>query len=1728
MGTTAVLVVLKQMESSKDNKYAKNPADSNVLDELRSILSDLGEDQNSDDTITKIDAFLGKRFNVVSLTQSFSHSAMVNDNRTMVFVSSAFTQLIEYVNRVEPLSPTMGNLIDGLLENIGSFNKCLSSQRPGLVAPMLRLMIATISFHNSEKLDKFLETFDLSLKVLPKLAIPTKAELLEPERCRTEASMRYYFILWWITLCKLAPPLSRRDILTANGRIMSNIFKYIANYDSLKLQEAVLDFLDESILMEPTYKKMTKCKIIGDWVISKLADLYSVSSLTDHLQPLLLKMCTDPVNGLVFNADKFWFADDSSSYSTGATVSIGEKTFSVYNKLIYTLLIRLSPCTDTLQCDLVVRILENIPELVPIYGYYTFFTNGAHDPKLTSFYMGQSYLILRSVRLPVPKQFQESLKVRCNTMGAKTDEDSDLPISNILEAVCPGQVTKSALIKGLESKCSLIVHITTVLMIAVFQKYQRMDEVLSYDNNNRYSVVSRQLIDVIQSDKFPPISLISGKINELLDSGSKNRMLLLNYLKVAEYYREIFGEIPNIHPGQFNVGQFDTNFKEIDLAILGSYLKLSADSTEQSSWWRPEKGAKHTIFTSLLCLPYRLAARNNSGTISDEEIVSVLSPLVDKTLIFTDFRSKGETALVSQLFALLISLRKSFKLIDESQIDQVCGIIDQAIFRCVKSPYKYIDQAAAFSRHLSPLYVAIVEQSKFVKDQTSVSAWLKLLTKYLAISGEPLEAMGSCIKGFWEDKIDVSFDLNAYDGDADDVEHALSDFETIVDTPLSDLEQRLKRFIPTSDSQAISLLIKCKILIHSNQSLHAVKNVISLLLTKVGNYLLEMYGQSTKTSPLFSLKYWKPLIVNDFQDTEEKRLFATSLVNEIFRMLCHGNYNSPGLDYGQLIFELLSKVSSKLDLDVTPVVNSLVWVLNNQQVKQLLTSTCLPLDALLAEASTRKISLTCDEYLDVLSKNQTSSLVNLANFVAVNDLFITKLLKIRPIPSAVIKQVLRRHPEFVKQVAEFSSDHLKMLIADALDFLQFLSTQDEKLGDVLRPMFVDSVEKVISTKKGIDVKLNIYLDVISKKADAQDLAKLVQQLLDIPEFYNEANLVFSKEFVHTLVSCSKKLPEQTLQFWISREVLYATKMFSELEGDTLPGQFTDFLVSLEHLLPLLPVPKLVSSKLLNSQLEVVLSSKWVADSQVLKYVLTTLIAGGDKVVEASRLVQVFVNCEHIALKHTPTTKLELETRFYSALVLYHLISFNAKQVSTAEIEVALMKFHLGSNFPDDYILRAALTIIESHLESSWASYVVDWEFEEDEDVDGSITGDDFKLVKSSPSSNFDLRVTVRKTMISNTINKFSDSFAGELKTDGDLESWAKFFDHYTVSIGDRLTKDDFCYDSTFLMLLIINNDELFKIDESIHVSVKPLVESGLLQLIVMNLASADENVRKIARKLVCTIYQELENQIRIAEAKENKDSTEQVPVNFYPYRERTIFKLFLGNLLNTLDKAEADETNEASKRPVVPVVIVFLSYLIPVLTNPGHFMYEKVYRFLLGAPEFRTYEVPLYKPVMCLFTKDTHAAMESDNSEEYYLRLGWFLQTLEKSITSADDVYLLRKGSFIDTLLILAASPFIYTKMHVLIIKVLLKIIQFPVGSDLLIRSSGFLAFVEQHAGELRSAVKQSTEHQNLKAVSNYLLLDYQRMAVEAAISAGCNGASKRAYEWTRGDLDRSVKRVFS
>ncbi|ODV88112.1 hypothetical protein CANARDRAFT_228750 [[Candida] arabinofermentans NRRL YB-2248] len=1603
--------------------------------------------------------------------------------------------------------------------------------------------------------------------------IPTKQELSDPSKCRTNASIRHNFVLFWMNLCSYANPLTRKDLLTNSKKIMTNWLKYIGTYDSPDLVEKTLKFMDQKILMEETYKKMTKAKIFGDWIAKKLVELYLIAEIRPSVHEFLKKLTTDYKDGVVFHDDKVWFSSSIGSSSSGVVVTVGERSFRIYNKLIYTMLTGLKPWSDDMQLELVVAILDASPELIPVYNFYSFHSTGQHDPALSSYFIGQSLLLTKLIQLHIPENFTTIIKsqIRRNEEDSATRSTGNLSALNLIEVICPSQLNRSSFTKGLSIDSPLIKHINTELIISVFQKLNRILNLLSFNESTLYNALKNELLEIVSIQKLPDLSVIIGAMNDCHKNTPENKLLIFNYLKICEFYKTTLTKSGTVSLPAINLGQQQSQFKGIDLVILDSYLQLNSDSP-YGKWWTISSGYKNTMFTTILRVPYQLRINGADSESISHKVVDVVTNLVDSTLVFQNHLTSN-TILKSQVFALLQSLNQFSQYVnDEAEVNKVAGIIDEAIGRCIKSPYKYIDISNEIdgSNPVSPFFIAVVEQSKFIKGSTeNVLLFIGLLARYMALIGEPLDSMKSIVAKYWEVSDLIDFSENTYEESltkfyekfyAHNGNKSLlgnSFFEIIMNFPVSKLAKAFENKIPMSETDAIAILKRASLIIgNAGLQLSSVENLLTELISKTGNYLIQRLSSfSDSEAPenslnLLASKYWNGLYFNvhDITTKDDKKAFSAGLLNEVFSKLYELEDNEGHMehfsDYALVVRDLLDSIESKLPIDNQNVLADSLWILEDDLVVNYLVS----LDSDMAPVIRSKLfdisvykglKVSVSDFLILVKTTSESNFQNLSiiakNVSFTRDKFEETLTfaKDNDLIYPILTSIIKTNPTFVDLAESYATPLCSTLVnsAEGFDFLRCLTDYNLDLSSqILKVVYETSIQginRVIQTCSVGSSPLNLYLKAASKQPTNEENVTIVEKLLAIDEFRNNATLVFSNEFVDFILLSIDAENTSVLKPWLYRGTLYITKMLAETpEGTQLPKIFLNFLSSMKEIFSKFPGWKLIPKNMLNTQLEVGLSKKWVQVDEILQYFHCILVSGSKNVIEFDKHTQIFVNNESSSLNETPSID-NATNRFYSSLILFALFKFDIKKIATPALQIKLLKLYSGSLRSEDLIIKNLLYDLEICLNRSWVHYLFDWEFVEEES--SSDLKSATRLFTNAPTSSFGLTVNLAKRSINKTINNIGRSSEvsalPKLKSgincwEYNTSQWRKFYEHNLIVLNDEVD-DDLCYDPGFLLLLIINNEELFKYgDNEVDVDVKKLINSDLLQFVVASLASQDVEVKNTSKRILYSSLLSIEAQIKeFNAAKESKD-TEKLQIS--SFKDRSLFKVYIGNLLNTLEQAEQDS------EVIAPVVISMLSHLIPILNNPGHFLYEKTYRYILAGPKFRVFEIPLTRTITQDFITDPHltpSTGSNDPSEEHYKRLSWLLDTLFNCITSPVDLKVVSKSGILDYILSLSSSPMLSFKVQIEILKILMKISEIPNGADLLIRSYGLLSFIESKKFRLIDLKGNKMNRESL--MNDYQLLSLQKLILKSDVAVECNGADKRAREWCDEDIDRSIKRVL-
>lgn len=1803
--------------TDKYNSNVSSEAAVELADIVENIDFENYEYSASDETIHQIEHFLNEKFNITSLVQLQSYCATTNDHTSLSSINENMKTLIEYTNTKPELQNLVKPLVIELISshNIKVFYRCLGNEYPVTTIPAIDLLKAIISFDNGTFVDPFLEVFDLSLRSIKDLFYPTKASAKLSSRGKAHTTVRSHMSYFWIALLSNASPLTRSDLLSNQQKINHTWIKFITEFDDAKLLRTVFKFFDEKVLNEKAYRKQTKCKLIGDFTLSKLVELYRNADVASDVNTLLTKITTDEVSGLLFHDYRTWFNSiplnclppNSNFNSAGVIIEVGEEKFKINNKIIFKVLTSLHPWSNSLESKLVANILTNAPELSAPYTVHLFNTNGSHDPKLTSFYIGQTLLLTRITQLPIPSDFVQMVKKLINDASQdsyKTVRSGSYLTSKILlEVICPSSLNRSSLTAGLTSKNQMIRHFTVQLMVSIIQKFSKVYKLLKFNENSMFTKLSIELKDSIINIKLPDTNAIVGAINECLKETKVNKMLLLNFMKVIESYYDVLDITISFQLGSFknilgiNLEETEsTNLSiqskltDIDVILFNSYLSLtatSAMSNQQQKWWNISKGSKNSLFTTIAKLPYDLQYREDESSKQNivvdstliNKVVEVLSNFIDDSISFEDYKSSNTSVFNSQAWAIVLSMLNTFNQLKETErevIDAICKVLDESISRAIRTPYKYYDVVTNTFKVLglqntrvSAFFVVLCEQSKFVKPEYNdqVNQWIQSFIVYMFLLGESLPIMKSIFKEYRD--FEVEFDASTYESfvNSNNFATSFSNLDVFLFTPLNKLKSKINTLIPKSDIEIIAILDRIESIINFDVDLKTVEDLLLDLVSLYGNYTVHKYAGfiddqiTINNVDLLGIKYWKPFFITAEEASNKKlkqkvskKYFVMGLLNEFFMSLWDKQSNiNMKKSLRDLVFNL---IDDRLGEVAVQNISEYLWVLTEEQIKEFIINkkTSQFNKKLLEIAIKKEINFDIEDVMKyctdtnnekILDLKSCSMFAKLSKCDGFNDSKTLTLIQLAKtgFNKVLIFNILQKIGESEPNKIEFISEQLKgefTNIADSIEgfkFLQFLSIKHVEFRTKLYAIAKEYINSVINHHNDANQLLNIYIKSLSlyiqELPTAFDEVKdQIGKLVTLDSVRNDAGLIFSPEMTSIVFTLFRGSDDMIIKTWLHRAVLYITKVFAETSDSYLGVEFVSFLKCLQESFRG-SIWKYVNKSMMNSQLEVILSKEWVKHVDVLKYTTWIIMTGSKNVVESVKLVNIFLNnLSNVLVSETIVKtnidKLE-EARYYTTLILSYLFKMNLKQLSSYDMIFKIVKLYRGTTRACDLILKDLIMAIEQETGESWIQFVSNWDLVddwlplEDRNSDRGIINEVPELIIDTPGLTDNLTVNLHKAIIEKTVREFDPSIRTirTPKLQHTIETQNE--DFFMIEEFYELKKIDLIecygevlYDFEFLLLLIVNNEDLFKISQdTVRVNILALIDTGLLQLVICGLAHDVEEVHQISKRIISSVLFTIEDDIKNVESRREKkqdkigDSSDNIG-SVPTFKERSAFKVYLGNLLYTLEEKRLAKIESGKDEQVSKLFIIFLSYLVPILSNPAHFLYEKAYRFILGGSKYKDFEIPMYRSIMVDYTRDEHAKGNGNDDADYYRQLQWVLNTLRRSITSKEDLKILRRNDVIEQLLTLLNSPFINSNIQENILQVFERIVRLENGADLLIRSYALLSFVESKELSKKNKVWEK----------------YVKLTMKTIASSECGGKDKRSREWCSDDFEGVVKRV--
>ncbi|KAG8978985.1 hypothetical protein FRC05_009195 [Tulasnella sp. 425] len=313
--------------------------------------------------------------------------------------------------------------------------------------------------------------------------------------------------------------------LLDKGDAFSSIFRDIGK-DSYALARRILDVSWEGIWGDTRIPFGTKIAAFGDQVLTSISKLYgryeeegpkdepSIAEIAHHF---LLALCTRPGSGVCFKS-RGWYARNFDARHHHLATRDDHQTArrqenSLFNRVLPAFVKTLKPNDDPRQQELVLKVLEAAPELIP--GFWQAI-NMTLEPRLSSRWITNIALATKIVSLPSPVFSFRSTTARSPSSSATPPPyiHSPPPIQAILDSILPITLPKAALTKGLRSSSTVVRHLTATLLAQSIKKtgeiaeeMKRASEALEEDETSGSWALGRKEL----------LKEVSGRIPELVE-----------------------------------------------------------------------------------------------------------------------------------------------------------------------------------------------------------------------------------------------------------------------------------------------------------------------------------------------------------------------------------------------------------------------------------------------------------------------------------------------------------------------------------------------------------------------------------------------------------------------------------------------------------------------------------------------------------------------------------------------------------------------------------------------------------------------------------------------------------------------------------------------------------------------------------------------------------------------------------------------------------------------------------------------------------------------------------------------------------------------------------------------------------------------------------------------------------------------------------------------------------
>ncbi|KAH9936862.1 ribosome 60S biogenesis N-terminal-domain-containing protein [Epithele typhae] len=635
-------------------------------------------------------------------------------------------------------------------------NMYVSGQHTELVLVSLKLYNALSNFAGGRERKAVLDAFPWEMKSLPKL-LHMRRRTKEGHDADTLArpDIRTLYILLVLSFIDTTTPSSVKAVFLEQHRdAFTSMFKNVWQ-DSYAVVRRVLEICWSGLWSDHKLKRTLKIQVFSEATLSQLTKIYdrnvpensdAESIPADVVHHFLLALCSRPGVGLCFQ-DRGWYSRETEPEVNAAEGSQDGplKGSKIYNKILANVLKTLRVNEDPRQQELALKILAACPELVA--GYWPS-AGLALEPRLSSKWLANIALFGAVVSLPVPTA--SFFLAESGSSSTSLYQPTPPALGAIVDNILPTANIKTHLSRGLQAASPLVQHASALALAKCLLKYERVvqafqevERALEEDEEDGLWARRRREVEREVRKRVPDFQVIVGfsqrqndhqpatdkegleQHKATLPNPTRTALLSESAYRLLWLYHRLLPSV--VAEARFDAGKLLQAIEEMlsqsavtsgtgGLDTLRQLHVLRLLKESEHFTWSGKSGSKHSNFHILL-KAYIITPTPAVRAVIVALLRHILAPGVlfqhdpDEIALWLECLPRTRRAPGAQS-------PDGVPLTDEG--DAVIAFLDDCVQRCVKTPYKYVEdlQQAAGAGSIglrpdaapSPLLATVVEQ----------------------------------------------------------------------------------------------------------------------------------------------------------------------------------------------------------------------------------------------------------------------------------------------------------------------------------------------------------------------------------------------------------------------------------------------------------------------------------------------------------------------------------------------------------------------------------------------------------------------------------------------------------------------------------------------------------------------------------------------------------------------------------------------------------------------------------------------------------------------------------------------------------------------------------------------------------------------------------------------------------------------------------------------------------